>query len=65
MLVTEEEAKTTKWCPETRAGIFSGEQTLCIGSKCMAWRWRFPGRDTDRSQNDDRALGYCGKAGLA
>lgn len=37
MLVTEEEART-KWCPETRSGIFSGEQTLCIASKCMAWR---------------------------
>jgi len=31
----------------------------CIGSACMAWRWRFP-----HSANEhDKLLGYCGKAG--
>ncbi|MFA5951510.1 MAG: hypothetical protein WC807_14620 [Hyphomicrobium sp.] len=50
-IYTEEEAKT-KWCPETRTGLTAGmavnhhvggdvhEETRCIGSGCMMWRWK-------------------------
>lgn len=33
----------------------------CIGSKCMAWRWRV----TEGAAWDDKPVGYCGKAGPA
>ncbi len=36
----------------------------CIGSQCMAWRWRKVG---EQSVTDQFAapVGYCGKAGVA
>lgn len=72
MSVTEEEAKT-KWCPEARASN-NGEQPvtinrsynapdpdcLCIGSACMAWRWKLQTRFDEEREGK---LGYCGKAG--
>jgi hypothetical protein len=41
---------------------------FCLASACMAWRWRlnnaYLGEGAiDRSNGDDRSLGYCGKAG--
>lgn len=91
MILTEEEAKT-KWCPEARAnaGRTAIGTTLnrddngapfvgcyCIGSACMAWRWRDPAPEieifvagegnADFVRRRDRILagrvGYCGKAG--
>jgi hypothetical protein len=51
MLLTEKQAAAT-WCPRTRAralehmgkrtgaGGIGPEWYSCIGSKCMAWRWK-------------------------
>lgn len=35
---------------------------MCIGSACMAWRWRLSGA-FPRDKGDDYSKGYCGKAG--
>lgn len=35
---TETEAKT-KWCPFRGGGQVSEDQTHCLASGCMAWRW--------------------------
>jgi|HubBroStandDraft_1064217.scaffolds.fasta_scaffold778719_2 hypothetical protein len=47
VLVTEDDAKT-KWCPFTRVGEQASGAAEnrpdgsfnCIGSACMAWRWK-------------------------
>lgn len=92
MTMTEAEAKT-KWCPNVRIAVHAGhggaacnrhpegsvkEDTLCIASACMFWRW-----DVDSSpamealakarmqseMTQARAMsyvptrGYCGQAG--
>ena len=80
MIVTEEEAKGM-WCPEARIGgpmnteaegtsynrwpQSPSPDAQCIGSACMAWRWRtVPDlRRVDRTLGDDYSYGYCGKAG--
>lgn len=67
MIVTEEEAKT-KWCPEVRTGLTAGmavnhhisgdvhDETRCIASGCMMWRWlHHPG-------DSEKPAGFCGKA---
>lgn len=74
MIVTEEEAKT-KWCPESRTGMYAGsggvavnrhcadevrDETRCIGSACMAWRFIYPSAPTALATP---LKGYCGKAG--
>lgn len=38
MTVTEAEAKG-KWCPYTRVSANEKDEN-CIGSECMAWRWK-------------------------
>lgn len=74
MLLTEEEAKT-KWCPEVRTGVHAGasavavnrsyvdvtEETRCIGSACMAWRWEYT--RPENAVAGERWRGWCGKAG--
>lgn len=73
MTLTEEEAKT-KWCQES---IY--ETSKCLGSACMAWRWRTEGgsyeavsigysseayaRLVPGSGVPSTTHGYCGKAG--
>lgn len=62
MIVTEEEAKN-KLCPEA---IGPGDlnwtmvpkSRMCIGSFCMAWRWRY------HPDDNEKPAGYCGKAGV-
>lgn len=71
MTYTEEEAKT-KWCPAirfsgagtatdqdwltNRAGSYGETAFTCIGSDCMAWRWKTYSDPTT-------GIGYCGLAG--
>lgn len=75
MLTTEEEAKT-KWCPEVRTGLTAGmavnhhingdvdEETRCIGSSCMMWRWlQVLAGDGMNVVDDPKRRGFCGKAG--
>jgi hypothetical protein len=76
MIVTEEEAKT-KVCQET-IGNQAHPPGPCIGSACMAWRWRgwlIAGGDHEyttaeqpkpgslRDGVTSKHVGYCGKAG--
>lgn len=62
--MTEKEART-KWCPFARISdeeppvavnrpVPYGDVPCCLGSHCMAWRWR-----VDALLDD----GYCGLAG--
>lgn len=62
--MTEEEAHT-KWCPMARPVLNEQttmasvrDDTRCIASGCMMWRWTPIGR---RQQTN---LGYCGLAGV-
>lgn len=81
--MTEDEAKT-KWCPFVRvtasetewhtnrpsyADIHQTPFDDCIGSACMAWRWR-PGKPevkdgafTGRMEPHSDGAGFCGLAG--
>jgi hypothetical protein len=62
MIVTEQEAETL-WCPHARDAYgnrFVDEQgvergSVCVGSKCMAWRWLQGTKHAGR--------GYCGLSG--
>lgn len=78
---TENEAKN-KWCPFARVGVYHGgactavnrhpepsvrEDTKCIGSGCMAWRWK-NGVTPEQAAKWEKPLkaeelkGYCGLA---
>ena len=65
--MTEEEAKD-KWCPQSQLDTqitVSGNRLQqvnmgnCIGSACMAWRWRLPPFANEPKGGD----GFCGLAG--
>jgi hypothetical protein len=72
--MTEDEAKT-KWCPFARAqsmnvavsrdGFGAAYDTcLCIGSACMAWRWKMePLVDGFSPRIESKTDGRCGLAG--
>jgi hypothetical protein len=67
MLATEAEA-SGKWCPLSRVNVTGSnrhkdgglalEQTRCVGSACMLWRWV-------ARQPFAKARGYCGAGGPA
>lgn len=72
MMHAEDEAKT-KWCPfgrlsvtdepaANRWGNGSDQETKCIGSGCMAWRW---GDKINVGHGGAKTIerGYCGLAG--
>lgn len=76
--MTEKEA-LTKWCPFVRTdtqgpeysacnrfdGSIKSEALLCVGSACMAWRWKngaFPSPG-DPPAISERYEGHCGLAG--
>lgn len=58
-LLTEDEAKT-KWCPMVRdnGSNLNGESSRCIGSACMAWRWKH-----ELVVHGESLRGYCGAFG--
>lgn len=75
--MTEDEAKT-KWCPFVR--VHGGDLSFnryaaadnpafnctCLGSACMAWRWRWiPEMEISRGAHliESKTEGYCGLAG--
>lgn len=74
--MTEEEAKT-KWCPAARVDSTAANRPNpgpncdttagwppCIGSACMAWRWkRERMHDTSEHYMDSTTEGRCGLAG--
>lgn len=65
--MTEAEAKT-KWCPMVRTGLNAGmavnhhvsgdvhDETRCIASGCMMWRYSTPNTIADHNKKD----GFCG-----
>jgi hypothetical protein len=75
--MTEDEAKT-KWCPQARDSETAGNRSAalpsdirfpCIGSACMAWRWKFvafydeAGTEPRSADNKCGRIGFCGLAG--
>jgi hypothetical protein len=84
--MTEEEV-LKKWCPFANQGSVSafriispqgagsGAHTLCIGSACMAWRWKYRQTNRDRTMMgvwpqpdpiyERTGQGYCGLAGAS
>jgi hypothetical protein len=75
--MTEDEAKT-KWCPFVRTPMkirdnfyVANQVTIdgqtdgpkCIGSACMAWRFRQVGEPTDGINAPYTHHGFCGLAG--
>lgn len=41
------------------------DETRCIGSGCMMWRWKYREDGRAAIQNSDGSkLGFCGKAGI-
>lgn len=77
--MTEDEAKT-KWCPHVRVAAGFRElaynraqndspikHTACIGSACMAWRWKWDAGGGDAVEEHRKPSGqgdgYCGLAG--
>ena len=69
--MTEQEAKT-KWCPQVETGAYRPNPdganirlSFCIGSACMAWRWKpKPLVESDRfGPQIDSEYGFCGLAG--
>lgn len=77
MVVSEKEAET-KWCPFVRfashcddgnarnRGMIAGQNpapyALCIGSRCMAWRWL---KHPDFAEAWETPVGRCGLSGPA
>ena len=69
MILTEAEAKT-KWCRHVRTGLTAGmavnhhvggdvhDETRCIATGCMAWRWMY-----SPESEEVEPRGYCGDAG--
>lgn len=39
------------------------DQSPCIASECMAWRWQFLAMHGNESELTEQAKGYCGLAG--
>ena len=66
--MTEAEAKT-KWCPMMPRGYranrasdgFVRDDLSCIGSECMAWRWKQEGIEHGEPIYND-TYGHCGLA---
>lgn len=57
---TENEAKAL-YCPKMLDIDPMENQTMCIGSTCMAWRWENARWDSEK--NEMLKVGYCGLAG--
>lgn len=61
----ESEAKA-KWCPYQGIGVKAdskaGERSRCIGSECMAWRWKKEPIPMT-AEFTEAGDGFCGLAG--
>lgn len=60
----ENEARI-RWCPFSRTEQRLGENSECIASSCMAWRWMrtwVPGSNDTMIESRD-THGFCGLAG--
>jgi len=62
--MTEDEAKATT-CHKTLIPVASADGSApwfspqaCVGSACMAWRWK-----RDNNDNPSSKFGFCGLAG--
>lgn len=59
--MSEEEAEAKACCgPRNNSQAAEEGDILCIGSRCMAWRWNFPPQHMD---GRTKPTGYCGLAG--
>ena len=69
MLVTEKQA-AGMICPQTCQRLGETEAGLCLGPRCMAWRWREWTRPSGdvvfvRMRDSKPLRGFCGLAGTA
>lgn len=65
-VVTEAQA-AVRGCPVSAAKVRyeKGSMPMCIGSRCMAWRWgsRVEVYDPRTGRSETHEGGYCGLAG--
>ncbi len=61
--MTEEEAKGKSCCGPMQAEYGKTHVVNCIGSACMAWRWREPPGPQPPDAPEPSDEGWCGLAG--
>lgn len=64
-MILEEQVAKTKLCQETFQAVATADRIYhepwtCVGSGCMAWRWKW---DDVSGARISVTHGYCGKAG--
>lgn len=61
-MTTELEAMTKMRCPQTRSNA-KPDGRLCMGSKCMHWRWVHSEHRAESVEGVSHGVGFCGPAG--